>query len=429
MVDANATKITQDTADENSSRTDSATGQKREGEGGPRFGNRFVILAALVVVSAGAWPAYRWWHTYRTEQFKSACKDALADKEWRYAEAIATRWFEWDSGNDDAWVLLASASVELGDVERAAKCLGNVDDSYHGALQALAVRGDLLFSDLNRVDEAVATWKRMLAINPEADLARQRLIYYYAMSLQRDKMLDHIRIAMKLRCEPPEAYAYYLLAYEVNFSDGLTLINKWRQDDPDDEVLKVAHAIYVAKYAEIDTVAGLGSSSVAPGDLSLINQCLTEYPANLEVLAFHLDKALYEGDEARVLKLLSQAPPSAEQDARFWRYRGWYLAGQGRHDKAEQALRKALEIHPVDWRPRWLLAGVLRRLGRSSEASETSRVALIGKELRQDLFELPNARALSQDLFSRIRAYLNETAPPFAREAIEFRIDTDPPPS
>lgn len=424
MVDGNAGPITRKAAGERRTPTASAGLNKHHKGTVFVFRKRFVIALALATVLVGAWPAYRWWHTHRTEQFKTACKQALADKDWKAAETIATRWLAWDSANSDAWVLLADASVQLGDAERAAKCLGKVDDSYHGALQALVVRGDILFGDLNRVHEAVETWKRMLRINSLADVARQRLIYFYAMTFQRQKMLKHIRTAMQLHCEPPEAYAYYILAYEVNFSDGLSLLTKWRANAPNDETLEVAQAIYLAKHAPDDSSGVAATSLVAPGDLSGINECLQKYPTNLEVLAFHIDKAIFDGDEDRVLELLGRCPKEAEEDPRFWRFRGWYLAQQGRYQEAEQAVRKALQLHPVEWRARWLLASVLRRLGRSAEAEQTSRVALMGKELRRTLFELPNARALNHDLISRIRAYLAETGPASARKALEFRIES-----
>ena len=390
-----------------------------------RWWLRIGLLLLVGLAVAGAWPAYRWWHERRTGQFKAACRAAVAAEDWQTLRSAASRWADWDPENGDAWVFLAEAGVQSGQAEQAAEALGRVRDDYTGVLPALAIRGDLLFSDLNRVYEAVETWQRMLRINPSADLARQRLIYFYAMTLQREKMLEHLRTAMKMHCEPPEAYAYYLLAYEVNFSDGLPLLTKWRQEYPDDETLEVAHAVYVAKYKPLEEIAVPTKLSIAPGDHGPINQCLTKYPANLEVLAFHLEKAVYEGDEEEVVRLLKQCPPAAERDGRFWRYRAWYLASQDRNEEAEAALRKALEIHPVDWRALWLLGGVLRQLGKTSEASEVSRVALQGKELRQKLFQLPNARALNERLFVEIHNYLHATAPRFAVEALKFRLDAE----
>ena len=164
-----------------------------------------------------------------------------------------------------------------------------------------------------------------------------------------------------------------------------------------------------------------GQSAVAPGDLTLLNACRAKYPQNQEILAFDLDYAIYDGDEERVLRLLKDCPKAAEQDPRFWRCRGWYLAAQGLHAEAERALRKSLELHPPSWRTWLMLASVLRQL-QHAEAGKAAEIALVGKELERDLFELPTARALDNDLGIRIQAYLRQTGPKFASEALARRL-------
>jgi tetratricopeptide (TPR) repeat protein len=166
-----------------------------------------------------------------------------------------------------------------------------------------------------------------------------------------------------------------------------------------------------------------GTTSIAPGDPALINECLSKYPNNLEVLAFHLDVSSYEGNESKVLELLAHCPPSAEQDPRFWRYRGWYLSSQQRFAEAEEALRTALNLHPVDWRSRFQLAGVLRRLGKSVEATTEGTIAVQGKELHKELFERSNARDLNEAIISRMHEYVSRTGPESLRLAIERRIE------
>lgn len=398
-----------------------ASGASASGPPARRRVAGFALLIVAVLAAVVAKPTYDRWYAYRTEQYRSACKAATEAEAWERLERIAARWVEWDPQADDGWVYLAEASTQLGKPEQAADSLGRVRDSYHGALQALAICGEIQFADLNRPYDAVATWQRMLEIEPRADMARQRLIYFYAMTLQREKMLEHIRIAMELRCEPPEAYAYFLLAYDLDFSDGLSVVQRWREHYPKDEALEVAYARYKAKYSPSRSQALFGEATIATGDLSLINECLEEYPDNLEVLGFHLDQAIYDGDEKRVRALLSRCPTAAERDPRFWRYRGWYFDSQGLYAEAEQALRNALELHPVDWRSRWLLASVLRRL-RHPEAARVAEIALAGKELQRTLFELPNARSLDESLGIRIYDYLKQTGPSLPQEALARRL-------
>jgi tetratricopeptide (TPR) repeat protein len=203
----------------------------------------------------------------------------------------------------------------------------------------------------------------------------------------------------------------------------LALLRKWRGGEAEDETLEVAEAVYVARFSPVRTIAMFGTPSIAPGDPTLVNECLTRYPTNLEVLAFHLDVAIYEGRTERVLQLLQQSPEAAEQDPRFWRYRGWYLAAQQRFAEAEESLRRGLEQHPMDWRSRFQLAGVLRQLGRTEEASREGKIAAIGKELHKSLFERPNARDLDEDLVDRVHNYLSQTGPEWVQRAFEARVD------
>lgn len=390
------------------STTETASAPRSDERDAPRrVSGRFLLAAvAVMVLAAGARPAWQWWRGYRTEQYRVACQAATADGAWDRLKSASSQWLAWDGASDDARMFLAEACVQRSELEAAVDALGAVDDSYNGVLEALAIRGDLLFTDLNRPYEAEETWQRMLAINPRADLARQRLIYLYAMTFQRERMIDHIYRAMELGCEPPEAYAYLLLAHEVTFSDGLRITNQWLETYPDDVTLNVANALYLARFSPENTVNIYGMSLIVAGDESLVTDCLEKHPSHVEVLAYHIDKAIIAGDAERVLELLAQCPAEAERDARFWRYRGWYLAAQDKFREAEEAMRIGLEIHPFDWRGRLALAGVLRQLDRPEEAAEAAEIADVGKELHRELFQLPNARALNADVSEQIDEYL-----------------------
>jgi tetratricopeptide (TPR) repeat protein len=372
-------------------------------------------------VGVGIKPAYHFWHERRSGFYKSACRQAVESSSWIDLHAIASAWLQWDVKSNDARMYRAEAAQKLGRIDEAVEDLGSVTDDYVGALQALAIRGDTLFSDLNRPYEAVETWERMLHINPRADLARQRLIYFFAMTMQREKMIKGIYEAMELGCEPPEAYAYLLLAYEVMFSDGLRLTKQWMQLYPEDETLKAAHAVYLARFSPENTINIYGMSLITAGDETLINEYLTRYPKNLEVLAYHLERAVVAGNHETAYELLNQCPAEAERDARFWRYRAWYLATDGRFAEAEQAVRTALGIYPFDWRSRLQLSGVLRRLDRSGEAAEEARIADLGKELHRELLQSPNARSLSPSVVEQIDQYLALVEAPLVRRAWQKR--------
>jgi tetratricopeptide (TPR) repeat protein len=374
-------------------------------------------LLVAAVLGVAVKPAYETWHARRTRFYKTACKEAVATQAWTRLDVVASDWLSWDAGCNDARMYRAEAAQQLGRVDDAVDELGRVTDDYHGALDALAIRADILFSDLNRPYEAVETWQRMLRINPAADLPRQRLIYFYAITMQRERMLKHIQRALELGNEPPEAFSYLLLAYEVTFSDGLLLTTEWLKSSPDDVPLKVARAIYSARFSRDEKVNVYAMSLAAAGDETLVLQCLEEYPDNLEVLAYYADKAAIAGEPERILELLGRCPADAERDPRFWRFRGTYLSSKDRFEEAAAAFRTALEIHPYDWRSRTLLSGVLRRLNQPEEAAEQSNIANLGKELHRDLYQIPNARALNPSIRRQMDDYFGKVAPPLVREA------------
>jgi tetratricopeptide (TPR) repeat protein len=389
-------------------------------EGGVRILLAVVIIVAVAAI--GVRPAVQAWRNQVDKSYKTRCQAAVQAEDWSELQRIAQAWLERNPHQDDARVFLAEAAIQADDLESAVGLLGAIGDDYPGILESLEIRGAILFANLNRVYEAERTWLRMLDLYPRAAAAHQRLIYFYAMTLQRQTMVAAIRHAMAQQCEPPEAYTYLLLANSLNFSDGLAKVTRWRQAYPDDEALRVAQAVYAAKQTADDSIATFGMASVMPGDQSLLQRCLEEYPSNLEALAAEIEIAVFDGDDRRVAQLMQQAPPDAEGDSRFWRTRGWLLERRGDYQSAADALEHALELMPYEWQSRWLLADVYRKLNRSDEADEMSRIAVQGKDLQRDLFERPNARDLTDDLLTRMLDYIEEVGDQSTHEWLRNRL-------
>lgn len=393
---------------------------------GPNAIGRLRIgLLTLILLASGAIaikPTYNWWHARQSRYYDNACEEAAHTESWEYLESISRQWVEWDPGASKGWVHLADALLRQGDVQGAVDALDRIDDRYPGALDALAIRGDILFSDLNQPYAAMENWERMLRINDAATVARQRMIYFYAITMQREKMRQEIFRAIELEGEPPEAYTYLYLAYDINFSDGLRLTRKWLESYPDDETLQVASAVYLATFQTDNSLSIMETSPVAAGDQSAVNRLRNIYPDNIELLSFFLAKAVYEGNQADVLNILKDAPSSAEADPRFWSARGWYLLEQEQFEDAAKALRTALSLNPFDWKSRNLLSSVLRQLNQPEEAAEESRLSLIGKELNQELFELPNARLIGNDLAQRIYDFSLEIGAEEMHRGLERRL-------
>ncbi|MBD3674813.1 MAG: hypothetical protein HUJ26_14945 [Planctomycetaceae bacterium] len=356
------------------------------------------------------------------EQFRALSSEAVNKEEWGRLEIVAQKWLDWDADNNDALMFLAEAQLQSGELAEAADTLGRVSDGYQAAIAALSYRGEILSSDLHLAYEAESTWKRILELDPENTHAHQRLITFYALSIQRQKMVDQIRESMKRNAEPPEAYAYLILTNAMGFTSGLVQVQNWRKHYPEDETFEVAEAIYKAKYENRSKADDeFEKSPIAPGNQTLINDCLKKYPQNIEILAFHLELNAYFGKTDRVIELLQKAPPEAMKDARFWRHRAWLLRQTQQQQKGLEALEKSLEIDPFSWRSRWLKAEILRQLGREQEAIETQELAIAGKLLEEKLYKT-DGRALKWGLVMEMHGYIEQLGQTEVLSSLNYRI-------
>jgi tetratricopeptide (TPR) repeat protein len=366
---------------------------------------RSILAILATMLLTGVWFGYRWWVNHRTEQFRSACTAARDQKEWGRLEVASGLWLDWDHQSDDARVFRAEAMLQAGQLEEAQSLLGSVSADYHGCLQAWAFQAEILFTDLNRPLDAEPVWLRMLAKDERADVARRQLVYLYSMTLQFDKLTALLRDGIRIGREPPESYAYLILSRALNFTDGMVVLEKWRRAAPGDETLEVAEAYFFAKNRTSGDGGLFEKSDVVPGDLRPMNDCLKKYPHNLNVLAFHLEKRSFDGDVAGTEEILRMAPPEAEADGRFWKFRSWLLRMNGDPAGAETAARRAIELDIYDWRARWELAAALRLRGKIKEAEEVSLLASEGKAIEKSLMELANAQVLTWGHAERLYRY------------------------
>ncbi|QDU11586.1 tetratricopeptide repeat protein [Gimesia aquarii] len=393
----------------------------------PKSSSRIpTFLLILVFTGVLFFPASAWWNHYQTKRLKEDSNQLLKAEKWAAAEETARKWTVRAPDNSDAWLALAEACRKQNQFAETADALGRLSDSDPRILKALALKTDLLLSELHDPIKTIETCNRMLKIDPKVDLARQRLIYIYSMMLLRLKMVDQIRQAINLNCEPPEAYVYLLLSDSLNFSNGAPLINSWLQNYPDNEDLQVAMAIYIARSSSNQSLRLKDSQLISGGDQSLISNCLKKYPQNREVLAYFLEKSLEEGNLDRVAELFESAPDDVEQDSRFWRFKSRYLALNNQLDLAEESYRQALKLNPYDWRARLGLAEILRRKGKVSEAKKMARLGSQGKAFSKQLKQLENANSINRELLQEIGQYAHECGDIAVETAIQNRLSKSP---
>lgn len=382
----------------------------------------FLVAFLFSVCAALALGIFSHFNGHKRDQFKKACKLATRTQNWSELRQKSEAWLKWDSRDDDARLYLAESCAQQGEYETADEILHEIQPDSKHYLAVLALRADLLFSSLNKPLEAEELWQEILRIEPAASVPQQRLIYWYALTLQRRKLINQITLAIQQESEPPEAYAYLFLAQDLNFSDGLPLTTRWRQTYPDDPVLEIAQAIYSARQTNSNLLPTFGTSTVSPGDQTLLQNCLKKYPSELEPIALAIEQAIYAGDAKAVAELLKLASSAAQEDSRFWRYRGWLLMSNQNYAKAEEAFRFGLELQPWDWGSRLFLADVLRKQAKQDDAEKEAKIAMNGKELKTEILLSPNARDLEEKTVNRILEYFGTTGPGWVYNAMKKRM-------
>jgi tetratricopeptide (TPR) repeat protein len=288
--------------------------------------------------------------------------------------------------------------------------LGRLPDGDPLTLTALGDRADLLFGDLQDPREAARTCERILRLDPANGEAHRRLCFFYAATLQREKLAAQARRAIDLGCETPETYVYVVGSDWLTLSNTLSVNSHWLKASPEDELFLVAAARgFVSNSGLEEEVAGEeeaeGAERVVPEHDRRLRELLDRFPGNLELLAYFLQKATTRGDVDEVTTLLGQAPPEAEADNRFWRFKGWVHGQSDQPAEAEAAYRRALEIDAYDFATQHQLGGALRKGGKLEEAADFARLAAEGRTLRKSILEQPDVRAIPPGVLREMGRY------------------------
>lgn len=381
---------------------------------------RISLLGLLLIGSII--PGVNWWNNSQTAAIAAECLAAIEREAWDEAEPLAQQWVRRRPEDGMAWLSLADVAKQRGDLQATADCLGRIPATDSHYLKSQMLRGDLLLDGLNRPDLAVEVWKSMLIVSPQANVAHQRLLYVYSMTLQRELMVQQIRVAMHHHVEPPEAYGYILSAPNLIFSNGYLKVGQWLQGNSRDETLRVAHAIFLAKSTPSRGMKMFGSQAVQAGDASEVTTCLQDFPDNIELRAFVIEKAIADADMVALGQALQKLPKSAERDSRFWRYIGTFRDSQRRPAEAAAAFQQSIRLHPMDWKSHHELGTVERVLGNSELSAKHAELGSRGKQLEKQILELPNAAQIDQPLLEEIRSFARDCGDQDVVDGLTFRL-------
>ena len=404
----NDTMVTNDegpAADASAPGTPANAGDRRTRSGRSRL--LWLLVGAVLSsgIAIGGLLAGRSW---LSRSYAAACQLAERERDWKRLEAVAAKWAAWHGSKAQPWVYLAQAAQEQGNLQRAVDYLDRVPPSDPLTPLAWLEQSTLLFGPLNRPIQGAASCERALAVNPRLREAYRRVVYFYTYTLQRRKMTQRIYDAIENDCDQPEMYLYLVAQDYLSLGDAYEQTTKWLQGAPDSELLLVAQAhagIKSGAFGEAEDRQLEESGRLMPVHKQIVDKLFARFPKNLELLIYYLQSSSADGDVDRVAQVLSMAPREAQEDGRFWRYKGWLHNAREELQEAESAYERALELNPYDSIAHQQLAAVERRLHRKEHAETLLLISKEGQELRHTIVDLPDVAAIDRTLLERIARY------------------------
>lgn len=350
----------------------------------------FILLAFAVLLALPS--ALRYWNDYRCSALARQCRSARNKGEWDNLRLLAADWTSRDPNSGDAWFNRGMAATGLSQWSDAADHFWNVPDASSQVVPAMIELSKISFTHLNQPLKGEAACERILRINPLATGAHQQLIWYYAMTLQRAKLRQQILKAIELGSEPREAFIYYFLLYSLKSEEAVELNTRWLEDSPNSELFLVARVINSPdpRIGSPETpelpVPNKESGEATQNDkVSQVSELLTRFPHNLELIAYLAEERFTRGDFVNAAEILKNAPESAAQDSRFWRFKGWLHEANGELQESVAAYRQSLALHPTDWNTMYRLTVVERRADNHPEVKKLTELLQRGNEARQRL--------------------------------------------
>lgn len=374
---------------------------------------RCVWAAVAVGGLYGIVTSYRLWSE---RDMAERCRAAADSGRWAELGEAAARWHRLNPKNVEPILYLADAAERREAPSSAVEYLGLVPFDDQRAAAAIERRMKLLFEPLNKPRAAARECERLLEIDPANNIARQRLVFFLAMTFQRVELIRRVREGIARGSFDRQDCVYLFLASDLRFSNGPQVCGRWSRSDPDDELFVVARAMQFSSGLDgaipsdrPDVVERL-RAEILRRDATLA-ELLERYPHNMEVLAFHLQRAATNGDVERMSELMAQAPESAELDFRFWRFKGLLHFLRDELEAADRAFGEALALHPIDWTTRHQRASVLRRLGHSGRPGQTDdveqqqKLANQGRDIYRRLLAVKDVGAVDGPLLREMSEY------------------------
>ena len=388
-----------------------------------------LAVAGLLIAAAGFGP--QWWRNRQAQAFEHQCRELRNRKDWHQLASVSETWTQGDPQRANAWLFRAEAAEGQRQYVAAADFLFRVPSQDAKSVPAFLQGATILLGKANRPIEGVEALHKLLKREQRIAEVHRNLIQYYALTLQRQRLLEQIRFAIENRREPVEAFVYLFLVDTLRLSNGVEMNNRWLEQYPDHELFLVARTLHMEEQREAASNAAENkgdSAESATGSNSPRSQALAEllqrFPHNVELLSHHIELSLVVGDTDRVVSLLSQAPPEIDEDNRFWRYKGQVHEARGQDAEAESAYRRSSELNRLDWRSLNKLASIERLRGRFSEVDRLQQLVNRADNLREQIRKVPNVENVGVDWLRAFAEFAKDAGDETLANALFRRLGT-----
>lgn len=363
----------------------------------------------LIVLLAAGLLAQRWSVEASILELRRSSDQALREADWPAVERLGREWAVMEPHAVRPWTLAASAARAMGNLEQCAAYLSQLPDT--APIEAFHELSLLQMETLIEPLAARQTCLRTLRLHPDDNESSRRLLFIHAMLCHRQAVTAEARRAIQAGADSRTTYAYLFTANWLTFANGAELNRYWLEQDPDNEDFQVAALSHAILHRDINSASAASNSTashagVAPRDnQAQLHALLNRYPANLELQMIALENFLQAGQVVELGELLNKQPAEAQEESRYWRFRGWYLAAEEQWPQATAAYQRSLEISPLNFNSQNELAGVWRRTQGIAAASELQTTAKLGIDCSLAVLQAPNFEALSHSDYARMAEY------------------------
>lgn len=364
-----------------------------------------LLVAACAVVSSGY---HLWLRRQQIHKLSIECPQAAQANDWRRLEQVSSEWLRAEPHSVHAKFWLGEALQSQGKFSEALGFLEQIGlQEPRGVDAAIRTMHIQLFVN-HRPSAAMRIASDLLDSDPSLPDPIRVRIYFFAMTFQRDKLLQEITTAIRYRADLPEHYIHLMLLEDLSFRDGSAVVGRWLEHDKAlvesmSDCLFI-HSILADREAAINTGESHGRTLIA----GLREKCrakLEENGTNVAILELAIRLELEAGNHTMVEDLLQKVPESYVNDPVVWLHRGKLSLDRDDLADAESSLERALQLLPTGWKSRGYLATVKRLRGFAKDAEKLQEISAAGAHIVGACILLKSNREVPNSLLKEISAY------------------------